>query len=396
MGPFVLRLLPGGLLLGAAWILVFLPDLTGWARPIVPVAFVLAIGGILVGIRFGYMRVVLSLIIVVLADQALRLAAPGGAFTPARTIGTAVALLAPLNLAALAWTHERDARRLWTAIIAAEVLCGAILLQPEAAEAARALWRTLRHVHYQWPATGPLAYVVFGVALILALTRFALRPRPTEAGIVWALVAASLAFGFAGGRFAARLYLATGGLVLIVALIETSYALAYSDELTGLPARRALNTLLTELSPPYAVAMVDIDHFKQFNDMYGHQTGDQLLRKLAGTLAGGIHGGRVFRYGGEEFTVVFPGASTGQARPLLEHLREAVAMMPFTVRGGDRRRRWRWRFLRGSGGGGQVRVTVSIGVADSARVGPISADVVKAADEALYRAKHAGRNRVST
>jgi diguanylate cyclase (GGDEF)-like protein len=392
---FVLRLLPGGLLLGAAWILVFL-DLLNWARPLVPVtAFAVTVGGILLGLRFGYVRVVLSLIILALADHALRLAPPGGAFTPARTIGAVVALLVPINLAALAWTPDRGARRLWTIIIAAQVLGGALLLRPGAAEAAHVLWRTLEHVQYEWPGTGRLAPLAFGIALVLALVRFGLRPRATEAGIVWALVAASLAFGFAEGRLIARLYLATGGLVLIVALVETSYALAYGDELTGLPARRALNGLLSELGPPYAVGMIDIDHFKQFNDTYGHQTGDQLLRKLAGTLAAAVHGGRVFRYGGEEFTVIFPGLSADQAGPHLENLRAAVAAMPFVVRGPERRRKRRWRFRRGSGGRGQVRVTVSIGVADSAAAGPTSTDVVRAADEALYRAKHAGRNRIA-
>ncbi len=395
---FVLRLLPGGLLLGAVWVLVYV-DLLDWARPIVPAtAFVVMIGGILLGLRFGYVRVVLSLVILTFADLALRLAPPGGAFTPGRTIGAVVALLAPLNLAALAWTPDRGARRLWTIIIAAQVLGGAILLRPGAAEAARALWRTLEHVQYQWPGTGRLGPIIFGIALVLALVRFALRPRATEAGIVWALVAVSLAFGFAGGRLIARLYLATGGVVLIIALVETSYVLAYGDELTGLPARRALNNLLSELTPPYAVAMIDIDHFKQFNDTYGHQTGDQLLRKLAGVLAASVHGGRLFRYGGEEFTAVFPGLSTDQARPVLENLRAAVAAMPFIMRGSDRRRK-DWRFRGGSGGSGdsaQARVTVSIGAADSASAGPMSAEVVRAADEALYRAKHAGRNRVAT
>ncbi len=395
MSRFVLRWLPGGLLLGAAWLLVFL-DLLDWARPIVPVTLVVVtIGGVLLGLRFGYVRLVLALVVMALGDQALRLAAPGAAFTPARTIGAVVALLMPLNLAALTWTPDRGARRLWIAIIAVQVLGGVLLLQPEAAEAARVLWRTLEHVQYQWPATGRLAPLAFGIAIVFALVRFGLRPRATEAGIVWALVAATLAFGFADGRFVARLYLATGGLVLIVALVETSYALAYSDELTGLPARRALNGLLTGLGPPYAVAMIDIDHFKQFNDTYGHQTGDQLLRKMAGTLAAAVQGGRLYRYGGEEFTVVFPGLSADQAGPVLENLRAAAAAMPFVVRGPDRRKR-RWRFRRGSGGRGQVRVTVSIGVADSAAAGPTSADVVRAADEALYRAKHAGRNRVAT
>ncbi len=397
MSRFALRLLPGGLLLGAAWGFVFLPDLSDWVRAAVPVtAYLVTIAGILLGLRFGNIRVVLSLIILALADQAVRLAPPGGAFTPAKTIGAVVALLVPLNLAALAWTPDRGSRRLWTTIIAAQVLAGAQLLRPGAAEAARVLWRTLEHVQYEWPGVGRLAHFAFAIAFVLALARFVLRPRATEAGIVWALAAAFLALDLTGARFVARLYLATGGAILIVAIVETSYALAYSDELTGLPARRALNGLLSGLGPPYAVGMVDIDHFKNFNDTYGHQTGDQLLRKVAAMLAGAAHGGRPFRYGGEEFTVVFPGLSTEGARPHLEALREAIASMSFTVRGSDRRRRRRWRHRPAFGPRHHVRVTVSIGVADSTRAGPEPADVVRAADEALYRAKHAGRNRLAT
>jgi diguanylate cyclase (GGDEF)-like protein len=154
-----------------------------------------------------------------------------------------------------------------------------------------------------------------------------------------------------------------------------------------------LNRLLGALSPPYAVAMVDIDHFKKFNDTYGHPAGDQLLQKVAATLGEVSGGGRPFRYGGEEFAVVFPGLSADAASPHLEVLRVAIAAVAFTVRGPDR------RLSRARGGAAarardKVGVTVSIGVADSSAAGPAPADVVKAADEALYRAKRTGRNRL--
>jgi diguanylate cyclase (GGDEF)-like protein len=387
---FGLRLLPGGLLLLAASLLVSFPDLREGARPVVPVAaYVVTAVGILLGLRFGNVPVVLCLIVLALADQAVRMA-PRGAVT--------VALLVSLNLAALAWTSDRGARRsqvhLWAPIIAAQALGGALLLRPKAARAAHALWRPLLEpAQSLWPALGQFADLAFAVAFVLALGRYVLRPRATEAGILWALVAAFLALGVRDERLVATLYLATGGLILIVALVETSYAMAFGDELTGLPARRALNSLLSTVAPPYAVGMIDIDHFKKFNDTYGHQTGDQLLRKVATTLAEVTGGGRLFRYGGEEFAVVFPGLSTDEASPHLETLREAIAAMPFIVRGPDRRRRRRWRPWSGRG---RVSVTVSIGAADCTGARPTPADVVRAADEALYRAKHAGRNRLAT
>jgi diguanylate cyclase (GGDEF)-like protein len=365
---------------------------------VVPVAaYFVTAAGILLGLRFGNVRTVLSLIVLALADQAVRSAPRGVASTAAATVG----LLVPLNLAALAWTPDRGARwsrvKLWTPLIAAQALGVTLLLRPEAVKAGRVLWRTLLEpVQYQWPTVGLLAHLAFAVAFVLALVRFALRPRATEAGIVWALVAAFLALGVGGTRLAATLYLATGGLVLIVALVETSYVMAYGDELTGLPARRALNGLLSELGPPYAVAMVDIDHFKAFNDTYGHQAGDQLLRKVATTLAEVRHGGRSFRYGGEEFAVVFPGLSTNEARPRLEALRQAIAAMSFAMRGPDRRRKRRARLFPAAWIRERAGVTVSIGVADCTGAGQTPADVVRAADEALYRAKHAERNRLAT
>ena len=106
------------------------------------------------------------------------------------------------------------------------------------------------------------------------------------------------------GRVATA-YIATAALLLLVAIIETSYSMAFHDELTGLPARRAFNQALLALEDPYTVAIVDIDHFKQFNDTYGHDTGDQVLRLVAGKLAQVTGGGKPFRCGGEEFAIFF-------------------------------------------------------------------------------------------
>ena len=91
-------------------------------------------------------------------------------------------------------------------------------------------------------------------------------------------------------------------------MIENSYLLAYHDELTTLPSRRAFNDAMMRLQPPYSIAVVDIDHFKKFNDTYGHDTGDvQVLRLVASKLSLVTGGGNAYRCGGEEFTILFPG-----------------------------------------------------------------------------------------
>ena len=348
----------------------------------------------MLGLRFRNTRIVLALIVLLLADQVITRWAP--ADDPATAAGivlTVIILLVPLNLAALAWMPDRGSPwrrvRLWAMLIAAQALAVAVLFVPEAAEAARAFWRSIA-------ATAPLQWSVvlaFGVALALALIRFLSRPRATEGGFVWAVVAAFLALGLGGDSLDASLYLVTGGLILFIALLEASHAMAFSDELTGLPSRRALNDLLAELSERYAVAMVDIDHFKRFNDTYGHPAGDQLLRKVATTLMEVSGGGRSFRYGGEEFAVVFTGLSAEEATPHLEEVREVIGKSSFGVRGSRRPRRKPKQPRPGNGR--SQRVTVSIGVADSISAGPAPADVVRAADEALYRAKRAGRNQLA-
>src|SRR5581483_11434576 len=139
----------------------------------------------------------------------------------------------------------------------------------------------------------------------------------------------------------ATYYFAAAALVLTVALVENSYALAYHDELTGIPGRRAFNEAVGELAEPYAIAMVDVDHFKKFNDTYGHDIGDQVLRMVAGRLARVTGGGRAYRCGGEEFAVVFPGKAVEEALPHLETLRQAIEQTEFMVRGPDRSRRRR-------------------------------------------------------
>ena len=171
--------------------------------------------------------------------------------------------------------------------------------------------------------------------------------------------------------------------------------MAYGDELTGLPGRRTLNEALLKLGGRYAIAMVDIDHFKRFNDEHGHDVGDELLRMVGGRLAAIGGGGKAYRYGGEEFAVLFPSKAVEDIVPYLEALRVGISVSAFTVRG---RRRPREKPDRPRAGAGRkkVSVTVSIGVAEASRQHPTPERVIEAADAALYRAKKAGRNRLCT
>ncbi|KZN36746.1 hypothetical protein N480_15865 [Pseudoalteromonas luteoviolacea S2607] len=185
-------------------------------------------------------------------------------------------------------------------------------------------------------------------------------------------------------------------IVALVYLFTVSidcYFLAFRDDLTALPTRRALNQLSLSLGRKYTVAMLDIDHFKKFNDTYGHDIGDQVLKLVASKLNKVKGGGKVFRYGGEEFTVVFSGRSPDIAFNALEQLREDIANYDMVIRQQQRQSK-KSRQSSPPSDRKTVNVTVSIGVA-TRQAKQTFEQVIKSADEALYRAKKKGRNNVS-
>lgn len=258
-----------------------------------------------------------------------------------------------------------------------------------------------------WPIPGLGHYWIWPQALLWAalscvgvlVVKLALVPRHIEAGLLGALTAFLVAINSPDHPYWYALFMSCAALILCVAILLDSYHMAYRDELTGLSSRRALNQYLLSLGRKYTIAMLDVDHFKKFNDTHGHDVGDQVLKLVARKIACVTGGGRGFRYGGEEFTVIFPRKTPEQAMPHLEALREDIAAYEMNLRGRDRPRSDRngkASKKRGATRHGEaLSVTISIGVAD--RHGDLKRpeQVIKAADEALYRAKKKGRNCVS-
>jgi two-component system cell cycle response regulator len=165
--------------------------------------------------------------------------------------------------------------------------------------------------------------------------------------------------------------------------LGTALEMALTDPLTGLYNQRYLmrhlrGLMTTSQAGGIAVMMADVDHFKAVNDRYGHSTGDRALKAVADTLRGRT---RVFdsiaRYGGEEFVVVMPGAGPQDALAAAERLRAAIEQMPFSPTDGVLH-----------------ALTISIGVACSSGRSHNAELLLQAADQAMYRAKRAGRNRV--
>ena len=190
------------------------------------------------------------------------------------------------------------------------------------------------------------------------------------------------------------------GLLLCINLTISLLQIGYRDDLTQIGNRRALQQTAKTLRGPYSVAMVDADYFKKINDQFGHELGDQALRVIASLLAQTAEGGKPFRYGGEEFCLLFKGKTEQQVLDTLEACRQAIANYDMVVR--DKQQRPK-NLKQGEPRRGaskrksNLRLTVSIGVASSDKatsgnsINPFE-QVLKSADKALYRAKASGRN----
>ncbi len=317
----------------------------------------------------------------------------------------AAALLVPLNLVLFAFFEERGVATrpgLWRlALLAAQAAGVAFLVAdgPLGHAAAAALQaRLLPAVVDAWTTLPQPALLVSVLGLAVMGVRVLRSGAPLDGGTAGALSAAALGFDAVGRGAETGVYFAAATLIGLAALAQDAYRMAFHDELTGLPGRRALGVAMKKLGGRYAIAMLDVDHFKKFNDAHGHGVGDQVLQMVAARIGRVAGGGRAFRYGGEEFAILFPGKDIDGAWDPLERLCWAVADSEFRLRRGERPRN-KPNFARAGKRrprvpSRKVGVTISIGVAER-EPGERPEDVLKAADEALYRAKKGGRNRLS-
>jgi diguanylate cyclase (GGDEF)-like protein len=392
---------PEGLLLGAAVASLHVDALRESLGDFAPFYPIVVFGlGFLLALRFQRSRLVFALVALALVEWGLDRTRTGDV---GRFVWQTAAILLPLNLAAVMLMTERG---IFTRIGLMRVAVLLAQVGGVAAAARHVPSRAAAIVNFdmlpaEWFAWTPLAQLpllAFLAGATLIVTGIVYKASPTGRAFLWALVAAFLALHSVDTPVAATVYGSTAGLILVVAVIEASYLMAYQDVLTGLPARRALTEALHQMDGKFTIAMVDVDHFKKLNDRYGHDVGDQVLRMLASRLAAVDGGGRAFRYGGEEFAILFPGDGVEECLPELEALRQGVEESKFTVRRRLQRRRKPAKANGANGGKArpQIAVTVSIGVAESNGRQDAPELVVQAADRALYRAKDAGRNRVES
>lgn len=387
--------LPGGLLLVISLMLIkvgVLADPNSQLVRFFPLGVFAT--GLALSAYFRRSRIFFATLIVTLADLAFSAIVPHVSAGMAATLTNGMALLLPINLVVLAFVKERGiisySGRKRLAGIALQIIVLAALCLPQLGTlAARLQTGFVPSVLTSWSHLSQPALATFLLSTAVMIAVLIRRYRAVESSLLWALITSLVGFRMGPGATLAGVFFATGGLAMIVAVIETSYSMAYLDELTQLPSRRALNEALLKLPENFTVAMLDVDHFKKFNDTFGHEAGDQALRMVASRLARIAGGGKAYRYGGEEFAILFPSRPAEEVFVFLDRMRKVIEQSNFVVRGRDRRR---GATNPGRGRKRQTSVTVSIGVASSGPELSAPAEVLRVADQALYRAKSRGRN----
>lgn len=312
-------------------------------------------------------------------------------------------LLLPFNIALFSFFRERGILSLWGALrigaITAQVLLCYWLLEPAQKDLLHTMgkaWVPVK-LNFVTPHLSQASVFLFLAALIILIVRQVTHRSSQDISFIAVLCTLFYTLSKSGDPVLYAVAFAASGIILIVSIIQDSYSMAFSDELTGLPSRRALKQDMMKLGMNYAIGMLDIDHFKKFNDTYGHDTGDEVLKLVASTIRDVAGGGKAYRYGGEEFTILFPGKSINEVMPSLEELREKVAKRAFTLRRSGRGKGKSRRKAHGSKNAKQkqIYITISIGVSQKSEKHKKPDDVMKSADTALYRAKKKGRNCVS-
>lgn len=409
-------LVPGGLLFALTAVVVNSPIFPQVAPALGFYYFAAFVAGLLLAWRFHSSRVLFSLLTLLLAHRSLDFFSTATVPTgPGHTALLLAIVLIPLNFVLFASMRERGLTLTGVvpraAVLFLESVAVAVLCRPETGGAASHI-SVHSSVHSSVhtaaaPAVPAWLLLIFPAALAVFIRRFLKSHKPIEVGFAWETIAIFLWLDFAPLGKIADAYVASAALILAASLIETSYVLAYHDELTGIRGRRAFNEALLRLDQQYAIAIVDIDHFKKFNDTYGHDVGDQVLCMVASRISKVPGGGEAFRCGGEEFAIIFRDASAKEAFDHLDILRQIVEKSIFQLRGAERRsasrasesdrRRPTKRkapIAESAAPSDRLSVTVSIGVAEPSTRYRQPEQVIQAADQALYRAKQKGRNRV--
>ncbi len=344
----------------------------------------------LLGWHFNSGRSLLAGLLILLTEIGLRQPSGSGS----ELYQTLLLALIPANLALVAWYSERgllsSVALLRIGWIGIQLIAGIALVQYQPQQLQQ--WLHLQPQHLPQLQLPLMVMASLTLSMSALLIRMMTRQDRFNANL---LITGLVCCGLVLQPVSSRELSLMVSMVLtlwLFGLFRHSHRLAYLDDLTGLPGRRALNEHLMRLGRQHCLAMLDVDHFKKFNDKYGHDIGDQVLKLVAAKL-GKVKLGKAYRYGGEEFCVVFSGRSLQQTLEPLEELRQSIEDARLQLRSNQRPKdnsKGKQQRNTSNNQGQSVSVTISIGVAENQP----KANTLKAADTALYRAKESGRNRI--
>ncbi|TKF52162.1 GGDEF domain-containing protein [Vibrio lentus] len=244
----------------------------------------------------------------------------------------------------------------------------------------------------------PFILVLYSLCLLgLTSILVLVYNRSIDVVVYSAILLSSSTFIFFDIQYVSSTMFSLSGILIIVYVMSASHDMAFNDQLTNIPGRHALEVDMKHLGRKYSMAMVDIDHFKKFNDTYGHDIGDDVLKLVARILRETTGGAKAYRYGGEEFTIIFKGKNTEQVKEHLQVLISEIQNYDMIIRNTHDRPDDHEVGMQKRGKNGKptkvVNVTVSIGLSDSTTTKQPE-EVLKFADNALYKAKETGRNKL--
>lgn len=381
------RTTPLGVVLLTAAVYWWFPTMPGSLKAVIPaLAYLTALFGLFLTLCFSRGRAFFVLLILFISQLAEFAAFPAhiDKGLAMHEIEALFSLLLPCNLLYFGTATERGilapaGRRAFLVIGLQLLFIAGVVLSGDRsliAEMDKPFLASLLPFKTAVPHAALLAAGMCGL-ILLAGRRQGSQTAHFRLSMFWTLLAVMLARHFQYDFGLMSLFYAAAGFAILVTVIQDYYFKAYLDELTGLPSRRSLNEEMSSLEGDYTIAMLDVDFFKKFNDTYGHDAGDDVLRFIAAIMKEFSYG-KAFRYGGEEFTVLLP-MPLEDAMPHLEELCCTIAGSSFVLRGAKR-------------GEKKLSVTVSIGAAGPGPKHKLADTVIKAADTALYRAKESGRN----
>jgi diguanylate cyclase (GGDEF)-like protein len=302
-----------------------------------------------------------------------------------------LSLLIPVNILLFSLFKERGIFTIWGKIkfgfIFIQILLIWLLISPPD-DGLRTLinYRLIDFDFIDIISIPQISSLLFLLILLALCTKLYYNPTLAESSLIGVVIVTFIGLNLKDNFIGLNIFYATAGLILVLSVVETSYSMAYRDELTGIPARRALKESMMKLGSKYTIAMIDIDFFKKFNDTYGHDTGDDVLQMVASNLALIGGGGKAFRFGGEEFTILFANKTREEVIPQLEELRKIISKQKHAY---NKNRKVNGKDTVVTK---MLSVTISIGVAEKSEKYKTADEVLKAADKALYRAKKNGRN----